>query len=252
MQDASEDPSLENIEIVRNLLQNLADASLRETLEQQLLTLEQGEPAQVTVEESPEVEELFIPEELGEEVVIEEDPVETTEETLEATEPALLDDVLGEQQADEKVSDGNVGKDVMESLQTLVANARNNAQRVEQLSLDLGIRDEQIAELQATLATKEQEIADKNQTIEMKEAELQERDKKLEEQNSQLVLLRSEVESRDIALAEASRTIASKDEEIEALTFSLNSYKTSLGEIQNFLSSAQYGVEVEENPRKVA
>ena len=76
--------------------------------------------------------------------------------------------------------------------------------------------------------------------------------KKIEEQGSQIVYLTSEIEAREASLAEARAAIVSKDEEIKSLTNSLNSYKNSLGEIQKFLSSAQYGVEIEENPRKVA
>lgn len=258
MQDATEEPSIANIEKVRGLLDNLSDINLRETLEQQLQSLEHEESIPEMVDQNSEVEELLVPEELGEEIVIEDEPIieELSEEPIVeleqmlVTEPAPLDEAVVLEQ-DEK-AESHVGQEVMASLRNLVEGARNNEQRVEQLSLDLEMKDSQIAELQATIEHQQQEINEKNQALEAKNNELEDRDKRLEEQNAQLVLLRSEVEAKDASLAEVSKVIAGKDEEIKSLTTSLHYYKTSLGEIQRFLSSAQYGTENEEKPRKVA
>lgn len=255
MQDATEEPTAVNIDRVRVLLDNLSDISLKETLEQQLQVLEQDEPSSEMVEPIEELEQ-FIPEELGQEIVVEEPVLEESVEAsiepeeLSVTEPEPLDNVLDEHE--EEKTDDSVGKDVMASLKSLVSDARNNAQRVEQLSLELEDKDKQIGELQATIDSKQQEIDIKNQMLDAKNTELEEKNRRLDEQDVKLSLLTSEIETRDASLDEANRVIAGKDEEILALTNSLNSYKNSLGEIQKFLSTAQYGVEIDENPRKVA
>jgi len=258
MQDATEEPNATNIDRVRMLLDNLLDGSLKETLEQQLQALEQAESLPEVLE-SLEVEAAPITEELGQEILIEEVPVseEVLEENLseleetQVIEPAPLDEVLQKENVQGKSEDG-IGKNVMASLQSLVADARNNAQRVEQLSFDLETKDKQLVELQATVDSQQQEIQEKNESIEAKIAELEEKDRKIEEQDYQLALLTSELEARDASLAKANNVIANKDEEIKSLNISLQAYKTSLGEIQNFLTTAQYGVEIDENPRKVA
>lgn len=257
MQDATEEPNPENIDRVKGLLDNLADANLRETLEQQLQSLEQVESIPEIVEPIEELEE-FMPEELGQEITIDDEPVNEDleeEKPIEAeqpmvSEPEPLDVVLNEDK--EEKTESHLGQDVMASLRNLVEGARNSEQRAEQLSLDLEMKDEKIKELESTISSQQQQVDDANQIIEAKNKELADKDKKIEEQDAKIDALTAEIEAKDKSLAEADKVIASKDEEIKALTTSLQSYKTSLSEIQNFLSSAQYGVEIDENPRKVA
>lgn len=196
-----------------------------------------------SLEKDNEIEELLIPEDSttgdisGEMDTygtseITEDEVETTEETVLAEEPAPLEQVLeNEVSVDSEQVGENVGKDVMQSLQALVATAKENAKKAEQLSLDLEEKDEKIVELKETITAKEEEIASKDKEIEAKNVELQE---------------------KEAALTEANKTITLRDEEIKSLTTSLNSYKTSLEEIQDFLSSAQYVSETPEKPKKIA
>lgn len=261
MQDATDNPTKENIQIVRDLLGELTDDSLKETLENQLLELENDNIDVSGIPELEEVEEMTVALEDVNELPQEEQKVDDEIKTedvvadfeMEVKEPAPLDAVLEEENKKQELkSETNVGKEVMASLQSLVAGAKENAQRVEQLSLDLEDKENQITELQATINAKDEEIAGKNQELETKEQELQEKDRTIEEQSARLVLLESEVAAKSSALDDASKLLADKDEKILSLTTSLNSYKNSLTEIQSFLSKAQPVVETVENTRKVA
>lgn len=262
MQDATDNPTKENIKIVRDLLGGLTDDSLKDTLENQLLELEIDNIDVSGIPELKEVEEIELPLEEAEQsqeepAIVPDDKIETEDVIadfeMKIEEPEPLDKVLEEETKKQELkSETNVGKEVMASLQSLVAGAKENAQRVEQLSLELEDRENKITELQATINAKDEEITDKNYELELKEQELKERDRTIEEQSARLVLLESEVAAKSSALDDASRLVADKDEKILSLTTSLNSYKTSLTEIQSFLSKAQPVVETAENTRKVA
>ena len=185
----------------------------------------------VPPEYEPQIEELFIPEiSISED--ISEDVSNTSEESNLIEEPKPLDETL-EEATDSTLEESEeiVGKDVMQSLQTLVATAKENSKKVEQLSLDLEEHESKIVELNGVIEAKDAELENKNKELEAKKVELDEKNAELDEANS---------------------IIKAKDAEIKTLTTSLKSYKNSLGEIQKFLSSAQNIAESPKKTKKVA
>ena len=172
---------------------------------------------EVHMEESLEepVQENLIDEMLNGEV---EEP-KPLEEVLEENEPVL------EEQPD-------VREEVMASLQSLVANSRENAQRAEQLSLELDV--------------KEEELNAKNE-------ELAEKDRMLEESNVRIQGLEEELSASKNELETARQTIETQNNQINTLNRTLYAHQEYLVQLQQVLSGAQPSMTVqnEEEARKL-
>ena len=174
--------------------------------------------------------------------------VESSEEyfDLELEEPASLDEVIERnyESSNQNNQDNEVKKEVMDSLRSLVFDAKKNANRVEQLSLDLKDKDKKIDELSNAIDAKTQELNDKDE-------ELKEKNKIIEEQNSKIESLEIKLEENVNELKNANELVARKNEEIETLNTTLNSHKAFIADVQKFLNNAQPVLESQENTRKI-
>lgn len=248
VQDAIDDPTNENIARAESMVSGMVNGSLRESLESQLQTVKDS-----SIEETPiePVEEVKPAEPLAASEVLEEEPVQMeipmeeiapvempVEETV-VEEPKTLEISSSEPETSKEDSVPEVGKEVMLSLQKLVATSRENAKRVQDLETELESRDKQIADLGTTIDAKEEEIVRKDSII-------SDRDSEISTKNERISALEADIKDKDQALINASQIITAREEEIatlnsrvESLTATLESYKTSLTDIQQFLASAQ-------------
>jgi len=244
-----EESSAENEEKSKDFLEELPDNDLKETLEEQSNQIESGDD-QVFEEEmkldeetqgksvinNVQVDSLLneMRKEEHAENIIENNDLET-EETLMETEPNLeqvevtempvneelvepkpLEEVIEEPKELENSND--VREEVMASLQSLVANSRENSQRVEQLSLELD--------------AKEEELNAKNN-------ELAEKDKMLEESNQRVKGLEEELSASKSELETARQTIETQNTQIATLNRSLYAHQEYLVQLQQVLNGAQ-------------
>lgn len=255
MQDVIDEPNKENIDKAKDLLSGLTNLDLKSTLEQQLselesmvvmespieeldTSLETGKQETVLVEdvqEEPEAtssEKIEVEENVKAELA--EEIVDNKEETVE--EPKELEIVLEENQVQDFSNQEGVKEEVMASLQNLVASAKENATKVEQLKLNLDIKDARIAGQHTKLEAKTQEL-------ENKETELQEKDRLLEESTVKIRTLEEELNLSKQGLAEAKTMIEAKDNEIATLNKGIHAYQEYLVQLQNVLSVAQTGMQ---------
>lgn len=257
MQDASENPTAENIAKVKNLISSLSNDSLKESLSAQLKELEEAsmqsvEPVSLNTEMLRDGFDKLGEESMEEKLNVESEEMEKPTEIIEPAtiEPAFVandepieltrTDILPNPNSKiesfdnykEQGNGQNVGQDVMVALQGLVADNKRKTTRVN--------------ELEETLEIKNKEVDSLKETIDSQELDLSHKDGTIAEQDKKISSLESELRSKDSDLTIANQKIemqgaeiASRDEKIEALSASLESYKKSLAEIQQFLSSAQ-------------
>ena len=98
----------------------------------------------------------------------------------------MLAEVL--ERGESNITESKLGEEVMQSLQAFVSGAKNNADKVEQLSLELDGKTEKIKKLELEITQKDQEIGAKDQ-------ELREKDRMLEAGKAKISLLEGELAS---------------------------------------------------------
>lgn len=338
LQDAEDNPTIENIEKVKNMIDELPNNDLKETLMSQLEDIEyQRKPLdssdvpsdfeEITVYPLPEDDGAWNLESTSEPLNLEEfgsDLDETLEESISEEEITPIESLSSEEKFNEleipeeeilektefdleknvSKEDINpvepnkttvitlsqeeikpsVGQDVMASLQKIVADAKQNANKVEEQEAVIQNKDKLIEkqneeitaqgnvikEQKSVIENQEDVIKEQNGMIELQNKEIENQKNVIGEQtktieNQENVIqnkdekineLESTVKEKDIALANVDKVIASKDNElaekdsqIDSLNKTLESYKASLAEIQAFLASSQ--PEIANAPKKM-
>lgn len=222
------------------LTQNDPDLELSSPVEPEIILPTKVETERVIDEVESILSESELEDVTPEDLPVEENIVTVEEPEVKIEEPTVSQE--GEQ----------VGQDVMTALQKIVATAKDNAKRVEELEAELSKKDEEIKGLNDIVSEQEKNLIEKETKINSQDQEISSYRQELSDKDLALENANKIISEKDVELANKDSQLADKDTELSSVTTTLNSYKNAYSEIQHLVASAQTQVlTAEDNQKKV-